>query len=686
MVEYVRATRAIRPGGVPRGPARGGAVNHHRRGAGEPLVLIHGIGSRWQIWSPVIDALAEHHDVIAADVAGLRALAGARPRASSRRCSPTRTPSSASSASSGCGGRTWRATRWAAASRSSWRGGASVALGHRDLARGLLDPTRAPLQPARRSGSSHDVPAPVRRTVAAADRRGRRPNAPHGTVSSPAPGASPPRTRAPRSRTSGRRRPSRRRWPPSSGYVFRAGHELRHVPVTVAWGSRDRLLLFGRQAPRARRALPDAHHVTLDGPRPHALLRRSRDGGRGDAAWHRGGRALRRARDVAWSCSPRCRPPRRRRPLRCPASAAARTSSSSYGSGVFGRWFVDASACRPTATGSTRRATRAPAGPSSRTWPTPPTPGRSSATTTWWPTPTTTATRSSGARTACTSGSTATRPPTASTPAASATCAPAAGRSARSTPTGRAARAPSACSAPGYSRRTLAAAGLAVDEHVYAPFGDDPVLLHDVTIRNRTAQGAVGELVRVLGREPVGARQGRARAASARRAGTRGAASCPSRQAAEGPDRRPLRIFAAALRGPVGGPRHRRHALLRRGRPGGSRGRGRGPAGRPAGGRRGPRPGGAHAVRAARAAAAGARRRGHASLRVRRRAAARDPERSSRAGARRDGRSRAASGAGPAGCRRRASAPGATGSRASSSGPRTRSARAPPTRSARAAT
>lgn len=36
-------------------------------------------------------------------------------------------------------------------------------------------------------------------------------------------------------------------------------------PTTVAWGDRDRLLIFSRQAPRARRALPDARHVTLAG-------------------------------------------------------------------------------------------------------------------------------------------------------------------------------------------------------------------------------------------------------------------------------------------------------------------------------------------------------------------------------------------------------------------------------------
>jgi pimeloyl-ACP methyl ester carboxylesterase len=36
-------------------------------------------------------------------------------------------------------------------------------------------------------------------------------------------------------------------------------------PTTIAWGERDRLLIFSRQAPRARRMLPAARHVTLEG-------------------------------------------------------------------------------------------------------------------------------------------------------------------------------------------------------------------------------------------------------------------------------------------------------------------------------------------------------------------------------------------------------------------------------------
>ncbi|GIF71981.1 alpha/beta fold hydrolase [Asanoa siamensis] len=43
---------------------------HERRGAGPPLVLLHGIGHHWRAWEPVLDRLAEHHDVIAVDLPG----------------------------------------------------------------------------------------------------------------------------------------------------------------------------------------------------------------------------------------------------------------------------------------------------------------------------------------------------------------------------------------------------------------------------------------------------------------------------------------------------------------------------------------------------------------------------------------------------------------------------------------
>lgn len=46
---------------------------YERRGSGDPLVLLHGIGHRWQAWEPVLDLLAEHHDVIAIDLPGFGA-------------------------------------------------------------------------------------------------------------------------------------------------------------------------------------------------------------------------------------------------------------------------------------------------------------------------------------------------------------------------------------------------------------------------------------------------------------------------------------------------------------------------------------------------------------------------------------------------------------------------------------
>ncbi len=46
------------------------ALNYHRTGSGPTLVLIHGIGHHWQGWEPVIDRLATERDVIAIDLPG----------------------------------------------------------------------------------------------------------------------------------------------------------------------------------------------------------------------------------------------------------------------------------------------------------------------------------------------------------------------------------------------------------------------------------------------------------------------------------------------------------------------------------------------------------------------------------------------------------------------------------------
>ena len=45
-------------------------MNYVRRGAGKPLLLIHGIGGSWRSWNTIIDDLALEREVIAVDLPG----------------------------------------------------------------------------------------------------------------------------------------------------------------------------------------------------------------------------------------------------------------------------------------------------------------------------------------------------------------------------------------------------------------------------------------------------------------------------------------------------------------------------------------------------------------------------------------------------------------------------------------
>ncbi|MFC7009030.1 alpha/beta fold hydrolase [Halalkalicoccus salilacus] len=45
-------------------------MNHVRRGSGEPLLLVHGLGGSWRTWEPVLDRLAVEREVIAVDLPG----------------------------------------------------------------------------------------------------------------------------------------------------------------------------------------------------------------------------------------------------------------------------------------------------------------------------------------------------------------------------------------------------------------------------------------------------------------------------------------------------------------------------------------------------------------------------------------------------------------------------------------
>jgi pimeloyl-ACP methyl ester carboxylesterase len=50
------------------------SISFERRGAGDPIVLVHGIGSRWQVFEPILDALVgAGHEVLAVDLPGFGA-------------------------------------------------------------------------------------------------------------------------------------------------------------------------------------------------------------------------------------------------------------------------------------------------------------------------------------------------------------------------------------------------------------------------------------------------------------------------------------------------------------------------------------------------------------------------------------------------------------------------------------
>jgi len=104
--------------------------------------------------------------------------------------------------------------------------------------------------------------------------------------------------------------------------------------------------------------------------------------------------------------------------------------------------------------------------------------------------------------------------------------------------------------ATGYFGRLIGVRGIAVKERVYAPFGDDPLLLHDVTIHNRSRRPLRADWIEYWGVNPRGVVDkryiGLAKPAYDSRSHTLSARELP-----DAVDQRPLTVFAAALRGRV---------------------------------------------------------------------------------------------------------------------------------------
>jgi pimeloyl-ACP methyl ester carboxylesterase len=235
-------------------------LNYDRRGSGPPLLMIHGLGSRWQVFDPVLDELAKQRDVISVDLPGFGASAPdpavedsvpgyARRLAEFLRELGVERPEVCGNSMGG--GIALELARLGVASRvvAFAPVGFWTALELR-WCLGLLTAMRASARHLHRVVGRlvhykagriallnlfFGHPSRVTPEAAIADMAGLA-----GAAAFPA---------AARSMTR---------------YDLRGGLDL-DVPITVAWGSRDRVLIYRTQSARARAALPSARHETLRG-------------------------------------------------------------------------------------------------------------------------------------------------------------------------------------------------------------------------------------------------------------------------------------------------------------------------------------------------------------------------------------------------------------------------------------
>ena len=237
-----------------------------RRGAGEQLVLLHGIGSRWQVFEPVLDLLGSEFEVWAVDMPGFGA-------------SPPATRPLASIANLANEVQAWMRTKGLVGCHiagHSTGGGVALEL----AARGAVTSAVA-LAPigfwSSRERAFCQVSLRGTRMLA----RHVRPVAPRLLRLAPvrallfAQFAAHPARISP---LEGLRDVDALIGAASFDDVCSAfvgylapSHAADHVPVTIAWGDKDRLLL-PRQLERARRRLPRARHVVIQGA-GHLMMR-----------------------------------------------------------------------------------------------------------------------------------------------------------------------------------------------------------------------------------------------------------------------------------------------------------------------------------------------------------------------------------------------------------------------------
>ncbi|MDX3326581.1 MULTISPECIES: alpha/beta fold hydrolase [Streptomyces] len=245
--------------GSPTGP-RTVDVSYERTGSGEPLVLLHGIGHHRQAWDPVLRILALERDVIAVDLPGFGA-SPALPEGLTHDLG-TMVPVLGSFFDA------LGVVRPHVAG-NSLGGLLALELGRERLVRSVtaLSPAGFWTRGERRyafgvlramRGAALSMPMPViERLSRSAPGRTVLTSTIYARPGRRSPGAVVSETAALREAT-------------GFGETLHAGraveftHDVPDVPVSIAWGSKDRLLV-PRQGVRAKRAIPGARLVRLPG-------------------------------------------------------------------------------------------------------------------------------------------------------------------------------------------------------------------------------------------------------------------------------------------------------------------------------------------------------------------------------------------------------------------------------------
>lgn len=231
-----------------------------RTGSGPPLVLVHGIGSRRGVWDPVVPRLAAERDVLAVDLPGfgdsLLLPAGTTPSVAAfvdalvawwTELGIERPHVAGNSLGGGIALELARAGAVASATALSPVGFWSPL--EKRYGRVVLHVTHFASVHAGRQLAAL-LRSRVGRAVAIGHMYGR-------------PGRKDPRAAA----LDVEQLAAAPGWAATLArldYDFHDGDRLDPVPVTIGWGTRDRLLI-PRQGERARAALPHARHVPLPG-------------------------------------------------------------------------------------------------------------------------------------------------------------------------------------------------------------------------------------------------------------------------------------------------------------------------------------------------------------------------------------------------------------------------------------